>query len=375
MNLVANTANVTPKTRLNMELKHSKIVNKELKHVRMSLYGELGDGANEVNGHYWAHEFSYVDRNHDAVDVHLNGFGGSIVHGLSVVANILGATSKVETINVGVAASMLGIIALMGDNPKMNDYAKLMLHSPYYEDENGEKIKTLSAKDRKALSVLKDILVRLLMKRGKSEEEINKILKTDTWYSAEEALAEGFIDEIIVTGRKKELAALDAKQLVAKLSDEYKPKNEVKMKTVIAKLGLPVDSDEKTVLEAVNKLVADGQATDNSKVIDSLMNTGKKLGKVTDKNEAGMRKLAETDLDLFMDVLDIENISVEKPGGEGGARLSEALALLGKGGPKAGADEKTFAWFEQNDPEALAKMEVSEPEKFKKLEEADNLLY
>ncbi|RKE02313.1 ATP-dependent protease ClpP protease subunit [Marinifilum flexuosum] len=360
-----------------MELEFTKIKNKETSVATISLFGELGDQEGEINGHHWAHEFNWLDRNFDNINAHINGFGGSIGMGLSVVANIMGATSFVSTINVGVAASMAGIIALLGDKPKMYDYAKLMLHSPYYADENGEKVKNLSAKDQKALKALKDILVRLLMKRGKSEEEINKILKTDTWYSAEEALAEGFIDEIIVTGRKKELAALEPMALVAKLNDEYKPKKERKMKTVIAALGLPEDSNEQAVLEAVNNLQKDGgQSPDLSQAVDKLIDLGKAKGKVTEKNEKSIRKLADTDFNLFVDFLDLEGTPT---GGEGGqTRITDVLAeLRGQGGTggEGKNKEKTFAWFEQNDPDALARMEISEPEKFRKLKEADDALY
>ncbi|PKQ69389.1 hypothetical protein BZG01_00175 [Labilibaculum manganireducens] len=357
-----------------MELKFSKIVSKETRSASISLYGEIGDGDKQVNGHHWAHEFNYLDRNHDNVDVLVNGFGGNVVHGLSAVASIIAGTSQISTTNVGVAASMLGIIALMGDKPKMYDYAKLMLHSPYYEDENGDKTNKLSAKDKKALVVLRDILVRLLMKRGKTEEEVNKILKTDTWYSAEEALAEGLIDEIIVTGRKKELDSLEPMALVAKLNDEYKPKIERKMKTVIAALGLPEESNEQAVLEAVNKLKSEENAPDLTAVVDKLIVVAKAHGTVTDKNEASMRKLATTDFGLFVDVLNLEEVPATG-GGTESTRISDVIAELNKSKGGGKSDEKTFGWFEKNDPEALAKMEISDPVKFKALEDADNAAY
>lgn len=359
-----------------MELKFSKIVNKEEKKAEILLSGILGDGEKQTNGHYWGQEFRWLDKNYDEVVVLINGDGGSIVHGLSVVAAILGATSKVTTRTVGIAASMLAVIAVLGDKVEINDYAKLMFHSPYYEDEKGDAVKKLSAKAKKALLSLKDTLVNLLMKRGKTEEEIAKILKTDTWYNADEAKAEDFVDEVLQTGRK-ELATLEPMALVAKLNDEYKPKKERKMKTVIAALGLPEDTEEQAVLEAVNKLQKDGgQAPDLSKVVDKLIVVAKAHNKVTDKNEASMRKLAETDFSLFMDVLNLEeNTGAPAGGGNEGTRISDALAELQKGKGNGKTDEKTFGWYEKNDPDALAKMEINDPTKFKALEDADNDQY
>ena len=360
-----------------MKLKFSKIVNKESKRAEILLSGILGDADKQTNGHYWAQEFRWLDKNYDEVTVLINGDGGSIVHGLSIVAAILGATSKVTTRTVGIAASMLAVIAVLGDKVEINDYAKLMFHSPYYEDENGDKAKGLSAKAKKALMSLKDTLTNLLMKRGKTEEEITKILKTDTWYNADEAKAEDFVDEVIQTGRK-ELAALEPMALVAKLNDEYKPKKERKMKTVIAALGLPEDTEEQAVLEVVNKLQKDGgQAPDLSKVVDKLIVVAKAHNKVTDKNEASMRKLAETDLGLFMDVLNLEESTGTPAATTETTRVSDALAALNKGKGKGDgkAEEKTFGWYEQNDPDALAQMERSDPTKFKALEDADNAQY
>jgi len=358
-----------------MELKFSKIVNKEQKRAEILLSGILGDGEKQTNGHWWAQEFRWLDKNYDEIDVLINSDGGSIVHGLSVVSAILGATAKVTTRTVGIAASMAAVVAIQGDRVEINDYAKLMFHSPYYEDENGDKVKQLSAKAKKGLQMLKDTLTKLLMKRGKSEEDINKILRSDTWYTAEEAKADDFVDEVIQTGRK-ELAALEPMALVAKLNDEYKPKKARKMKLVIAALGLPEESEEQVVLEAVNKLKNDGgQAPDLSKVVDRVIVVAKAHGKVTDKNEKIVRELAKNNFSLFMDFLNLEE-NTGAPAGGDTTRISEVIAELnkGKGGGGKG-EEKTFAWYEKNDPDALATMEVSDPEKFKKLEDADNALY
>ncbi len=372
-----------------MELKFSKIVSKKKSIIDMYVYGMMGlydkDGGDNFNGHDFAREFKWVDEYHDEINCHINSEGGSMMHGLSVVSAIMDATAKVTTVNDGVCASMAAVILMAGDVVKAKDYSKLMFHSPYYVDEKGEKINNLGTKERKGLKMMRDTLIRLLMKRGKSEDEAKAIIGTaDKWYTPEEALAEGLIDEIVQTGRK-ELAALEPAKLVAALKNERETLNTNKsMKQVIAKLNgfgmqLNEDADETQVVAALDKIDPSKKSGVDQKVIDKLLAVGKKTGVVTDGengNHERFRKLANADFDLFVDMLNIDQVVVddkhEKPQTQ--ARMSEMVAAAG-GGKKPAADEKTFDWYEQNAPEVLAKMEANEPERFAKLQAADNAKY
>ena len=89
------------------------------------------------------------------------------------------------------------------DTVEMNDYAKVMIHSPYYTDENGDEINKLSAKEKKGLDSIKSTLVTLLTKRGIAETRVNELMKTDSWFTADEAKAEGLVDKILTTGKKQ----------------------------------------------------------------------------------------------------------------------------------------------------------------------------
>jgi ATP-dependent Clp endopeptidase proteolytic subunit ClpP len=369
-----------------MELKFSKIVSRANKTVEMLLYGELGDDVQkgEINGHYFARELQWLAREYDVIKIRVNSNGGDVGYGLSIVSEMMASQAFIVVQVDGVAASMAATLLPAGDKVLMNDYAKLMIHSPYYEDQNGDKVKNLSAKAKKSLAALKDIIKQLLTKRGLSEEEVLSALATDTWYSAEEALKSGLIDEVITTG-KKELAALEPSRLVAKINESQNSKS---MKKVIAKLNelgvqLAEDANEDQVVASLNSLPKGEENQLSDKVVDKLIAIGKVTGVVTegeDGNEQAFRELAVAKTDLFLDLLKVDQLkATETPKGPKGpkARMSDLVAeAKDKAKGKAGdGEEKTFGWYERHNPTALAKMEQLEPEKFAALKAADDALY
>ena len=353
-------------------MKFSKIVNKELKQTSMLLLGELGPDAKQTNGDYFAQELKWQDDYSDEIEIRINCIGGSFYMGLSIVAELMAAKAYTTCIGTGIVASMAVPILISADSPKMYDYAKMMIHSPFYQDEKGAAVKGLSKKDQKALGQLKSILVELLMKRGLSEEKVQDLLSTDTWLTADEALELGLINEVVATGRKSELISLEPKALVAKLQAEgHESLNtDINMKLVIAKLGLPAESDEASVVEAVAAL--QNKTPEVTKVSDAVIAKvvaiGEKCGVVTEKNKTAMTTLAETNLDLFVDLLDESKLKVQPV--DNAPRMSEVIAAL-KGGNQEKAVVKDYAYYEKNDPQALLKMKAEKPEEFQKLFDAN----
>ena len=347
-----------------MKIKYSKVVAREVKEACFQMYGFIGEG---IDGDSLAKEITYQDQYNDNIVFRLNSLGGSFTQGLSVISAITAAKSETIGVIEGIAASMAAYIALACKQVKMNDYARIMLHAPYFLDSNGKKITNLTADETAALESMKGICVDLLSRRGKSKEEIATILEKDTWYTAEEAFREGFIDEKIDTGVATSTATLSIDKLVAfanakaKGEEDLLSTNTDKMKKIAAKVGLPETADESAIIAAIDLKDTNLEAS-RTKLVDSVIAAGKISGTVTDKNEAQMRKVAVADLDLFIDL-------VMKPAAVADTtRLSEAIAKLADLGKATGSKtEKDWDWYQKNAVAELKDMKIRDLPKYKKL--------
>jgi hypothetical protein len=130
------------------------------------------------------------------------------------------------------------------------------------------------------------------------------------------------------------------------------------MKKVISLLKLPEAADEAMVVAAVEKLQA-GE-TKVGLVVDKLLAIGRTLGTITDSNEPAMKKLAGTDLNLFLDLFQVNApANPAQPGVDPKeqVRLSEVIAQLNVNlskNPAAKSDKDRFAEAEKKGPQALA---------------------
>ena len=336
-----------------METRYSKIMAREIQQAEVVIDGEIGK---DINGDYLAKEINYLGKTSDIIVVRINSLGGSLVQGLSIVSAIVASPARTIATIEGIAGSMAAEIALSCNRIKMNDFARIMLHSPYFTDDNGEEIKKLSDADKEALKNFKGQISELLSRRGKNKKEIEGILKKDTWYKADEALSAGFIDEIIDTGvARGSVSSLSIEKLVAFTNDKFLPNN-TDMKKISAKLGLPETADEQAIITAIDE--KETSLNDSrKKLVDAVIAAGKKSGTVNDTNVASMTKLGNTDIDLLVDLV------IKPLEGDDNTRLSDVIAQVdaaieGLKNPDAKKDEKDWDHYQKNDLDALAVMKV-----------------
>lgn len=362
----------------NMDLKFSKIVCRDQKRAEMFMYGALGEDAGEINGHYFAQELNWLGRNYDEVRIRINCDGGLITHGLSIFSEMITSSARIIARVDGIAASMGAALLPAADKVEALDYARIMLHSPWFRDDDGKQVQNLSDKDKKAIAVMKDLLVSLLTKRGITDADAQRMLSNgDAWYTASEAVAAFLVDEVISTGKAQEFESLEPLKMVAKintLNTLYSQKPD-SMKNLIAKFNLPEASDEAAVLQAVSQLETAHQAAldkvtkERDQMVEKLIAVSKLGGVITDETEANFRKLATTDPELFTQLVNVkkEDLTAGNP-----TRLSELLAKLTEaaGQPTEPKDEKDWDWYQKNAPEALAQLRISEPDKYKAMKNA-----
>tara|TARA_R110000824_G_scaffold107136_3_gene253126 strand:- start:463 stop:1437 length:975 start_codon:yes stop_codon:yes gene_type:complete len=130
----------------------------------------------------------------DNVLLRINSPGGSVIDGLSIHDAIKRMPQKVTAQIEGLAASIASIIALGADEVTMSENSLFMIHNVWGGETGG-------AKDmRKAADLMDkmgDRLVNIYVgKTNKEESEIRAWMDDETWFTADEALDAGFINNV-----------------------------------------------------------------------------------------------------------------------------------------------------------------------------------
>src|SRR5690606_36610356 len=128
------------------------------------------------------------------VNLHLNSPGGDVFDGMAVYAALKRREEPTTVIVDGLAASIASVIALGADKVVMAPKAKMMIHDGWTAAAGN------AADFRKLVALLDDTSNTIASvyadKAGGDVEFWRERMRAETWYSAEEALAAGLIDEI-----------------------------------------------------------------------------------------------------------------------------------------------------------------------------------
>nr|YP_009772111.1 ATP-dependent Clp protease proteolytic subunit [Chamaecrista mimosoides]AMC30872.1 ATP-dependent Clp protease proteolytic subunit [Chamaecrista fasciculata]QIT02979.1 ATP-dependent Clp protease proteolytic subunit [Chamaecrista mimosoides] len=142
--------------------------------------------------------FTLEDENKDLY-LFLNSPGGWIVPGIALYDTMRFVKPAVETVCIGLAASMGSFLLAGGEITKRLAFphARVMIHQPassFYEAQTGEFI--LEAEE---LLKLREIIAKIYAQRtGKPLWVVNEDMERDVFMSAAEAQAHGIIDSVAV---------------------------------------------------------------------------------------------------------------------------------------------------------------------------------
>ena len=143
----------------------------------------------------------FLDAQDNTKDIYLyvNTPGGSVSAGLAIVDTMNFIKSDVQTIVMGVAASMGTIIASSGAKGKrfMLPNAEYLIHQPMGGAGSGTQQTDMAIVAEHLLRTRNTLEKILTENSGKSVEQIHKDAERDYWMSAQETLEYGFIDEIM----------------------------------------------------------------------------------------------------------------------------------------------------------------------------------
>lgn len=137
---------------------------------------------------------SLMDANGDSVEVVINSGGGDVMAGTEIFTLLREYTGKVTIKIQSFAASAAAVIAMAGDS-EMSPVAQLMIHnvSSYASGDNRDMEHMAAVLE----NANKAIAAAFVAKTGKTEAEILDLMNRETWFTAEQAVANGFVDRIM----------------------------------------------------------------------------------------------------------------------------------------------------------------------------------
>jgi ATP-dependent Clp endopeptidase proteolytic subunit ClpP len=150
----------------------------------------------------------------ESVEVVINSPGGSVFEGQRIYNALRGISSRgvaVTTIVDGLAASMGSVILMAGDERRMNAGSRIMIHEA----------STMAAGDARSLRKTADLLDGISAeiagiyaeRTGGDEKEIRKQMLAETWMTADEARASGFVHTVVKDGKPKAEFDTEAKSM------------------------------------------------------------------------------------------------------------------------------------------------------------------
>jgi ATP-dependent Clp protease protease subunit len=128
------------------------------------------------------------------VRIKLNSGGGDADQGIEIYNYLKDLDKKVIVEVTSLAASAASIIAMSADEIIMKTGSRMMIHEAstmaYGNKQDIQKtLNALEAYDESIISIYQQ-------KTGKSQDEISSLLEAETWFTAEQAVENGFADKV-----------------------------------------------------------------------------------------------------------------------------------------------------------------------------------
>lgn len=183
-------------------------IKNEAEKATVYLYGTIGSD-------FWSSEESNTAKNFakeldglkgKPVDIRIDSLGGDVYEGFAIASAIQRYKGETTAHIDGIAASAASYIAMMADKVIMSSFAQLMIHDAWtYAQGNAQELADVVAQ----LAALDSTIAGIISARSGMElADVKKAMDEETWYTADEALELGLVDEKVAT-EKRVADALD----------------------------------------------------------------------------------------------------------------------------------------------------------------------
>jgi len=193
----------------------------------------------------------------DELSIIINSEGGSVFEGFAIYNKLRALPNKINVKIEGLCGSIATLIALAADHVQMSEVALWMIHrSSSMVQGNQEELK----KEIEVLENIDSTLINVYAgKTGLDKEEIEALISKETFYTAEEALKAGFIDEIVDRVEERIAAHIKInKHTIMNLKQFFAQFKETAVEETVVEVT-PVETPAETTpelsLESVNERV------------------------------------------------------------------------------------------------------------------------
>jgi ATP-dependent Clp endopeptidase proteolytic subunit ClpP len=157
-----------------------------------------------------------------SIHLKVNSPGGNVFDGVSIYNALLSHSATVTAQVVGLAASIASVIIMAASEISMGEGSMIMIHNPYAAvigGDAGEMRKMASTLDK-----VKDSMITAYRRHTKkTKAEIATLMDAETWLSANEAVANGFAEEVVDPEESDDLAAACDPRILAKFRHVPQP--------------------------------------------------------------------------------------------------------------------------------------------------------
>lgn len=163
--------------------------------AQVHIYAEIG--AWGITADQFCKDLSALDAK--SVDVRINSPGGDVFDGIAIHNALVAHPATVNVHVDGVAASIASVIAMAGNKVTMARGSQMMIHE-------GHTVAVGAAADMRKqadlLDTVSDTIAGFYAERaGGSIGDWRGRMRKETWYSAEEAVQAGLVDEVAAPSR------------------------------------------------------------------------------------------------------------------------------------------------------------------------------
>jgi ATP-dependent protease ClpP protease subunit len=171
--------------------------------AELFIYGEIGGWWDGPTTEEIVKGIAALDASQ--ITVRINSPGGSVFDGVAIYNALATHPAEIIVKIEGVAASIASVIAMAGDKIMIGEAANIMIHKPW------SLVVGDAASMRKEADILDNLEGGILdiyaSRTGIDMKHLSTWVADETWFRGQQAVEEGFADEIIPAKTKKAQAA------------------------------------------------------------------------------------------------------------------------------------------------------------------------